>query len=35
MSIQAVPNTLYYGGYLDIMQTFPDNWIDLICLDPP
>ena len=31
----AEPNTLYYGDCLDIMQGFPENWIDLICLDPP
>ena len=28
-------NTLYYGDCLDIMAGFPDNYIDLICLDPP
>ena len=28
-------NTLYYGDCLDIMAGFPDNCIDLICLDPP
>ena len=28
-------NTLYYGDCLDIMSGFPDNYIDLICLDPP
>lgn len=35
MNINAKPNTLYYGDCLEIMQAFPDNWIDLICLDPP
>ena len=28
-------NTLYYGDCLDIMASFPDSYIDLICLDPP
>lgn len=29
------PNTLYYGDCLDIMRDFPDEYVDLICLDPP
>ena len=28
-------NTLYYGDCLEILADFPDNYIDLICLDPP
>ena len=35
MNIRFAPNTLYYGDCLDIMADFPDNYIDLICLDPP
>ncbi len=35
MNIRFAPNTLYYGDCLDIMADFPDNSIDLICLDPP
>ena len=35
MNIRFAPNTLYYGDCLDIMAGFPDNYIDLICLDPP
>ena len=35
MNITANVNTLYYGDCLDIMQAFPDNYVDLICLDPP
>ena len=35
MNIRFAPNTLYYGDCLDIMSGFPDNYIDLICLDPP
>ena len=35
MNIRFTPNTLYYGDCLDIMADFPDNSIDLICLDPP
>lgn len=29
------PNTLYYGDCLDVMREFPDECVDLICLDPP
>ena len=35
MNIQFQPNTLYYGDCLDIMCDFPDECVDLICLDPP
>ena len=28
-------NTLYYGDCLDVMREFPENCVDLICLDPP
>ena len=35
MNIRFQPNTLYYGDCLDIMRDFPDESIDLICLDPP
>ena len=35
MNTPFAPNTLYYGDCLDIMAGFPDNYIDLICLDPP
>ena len=34
-NITVQPNTLYYGDCLDIMRDFPNNYIDLICLDPP
>ena len=33
--ITAEPNKLYYGDCLDVMSKFPENYIDLICLDPP
>ena len=36
MNTPFAPNTLYYGDCLDINVRFlPDNYIDLICLDPP
>ena len=35
MNIRFAPNTLYYGDCLDIMRDFPDECVDLICLDPP
>ena len=35
MNIHVKANTLYYGDCLDIMGQFPDNYVDLICLDPP
>ena len=35
MNIRFAPNTLYYGDCLDIMRDFPNNCVDLICLDPP
>ena len=35
MNIQFQPNTLYYGDCLDIMCDFPEECVDLICLDPP
>lgn len=35
MNIRFAPNTLYYGDCLDIMHDFPDECVDLICLDPP
>ena len=35
MNIRFAPNTLYYGDCLDIMRNFPNNCVDLICLDPP
>ena len=34
-NITPRPNTLYYGDCYEVMQYFPDDWIDLICLDPP
>lgn len=34
MNIHFQPNTLYYGDCLEIMADFPDNSINLICLDP-
>lgn len=34
-NITAKPNTLYYGDCLEVMKGFPDDWVDLICLDPP
>ena len=34
MNIQFQPNTLYYGDCLDIMVDFPEESVDLICLDP-
>ena len=34
-TITAKPNTLYYGDCLEVMKAFDDNYIDLICLDPP
>ena len=33
--ITAKPNTLYYGDCLEVMEQFPSNWVNLICLDPP
>ena len=35
MNIRIEPNALYYGDCLDIMANFPDQYVDLICLDPP
>lgn len=35
MNIRFTPNTLYYGDCLEILAGFPDESIDLICLDPP
>ena len=35
MNIKVEPNALYYGDCLEIMRQFPDNYVDLICLDPP
>lgn len=35
MNLPIHPNALYYGDCLDIMRNFPDDYIDLICLDPP
>ena len=35
MNIPFKPNSLYYGDCLNIMRDFPDESIDLICLDPP
>ena len=29
------PNTLHYGDCLEIMASFPSEYVDLICLDPP
>ena len=35
-TIRAMPGDLYYGDNLDVMrQYFPDNYVDLIYLDPP
>lgn len=35
MNLRFTPNTLYYGDCLEVMANFPDECIDLICLDPP
>ena len=35
MNIEPKPNSLYYGDCLDIMASFPSEYVDLICLDPP
>ena len=35
MNIRFAPNTLYYGDCLNIMADFPNDCVDLICLDPP
>jgi site-specific DNA-methyltransferase (adenine-specific) len=35
MNIEPKPNSLYYGDCLDIMRQFPNEYVDLICLDPP
>ncbi len=35
MNLRFDPNTLYYGDCLDIMSNFPEDAVDLICLDPP
>ena len=35
MNLLIHPNALYYGDCLEIMQNFPDEYVDLICLDPP
>ena len=35
MNLHFKPNSLFYGDCLDIMRNFPDECIDLICLDPP
>ena len=35
MNLPIHPNALYYGDCLDIMRNFPDDYVDLICLDPP
>ncbi len=35
MNIRFAPNTLYYGDCLDILRDFPDECVDLTCLDPP
>lgn len=35
MNITPHFNTLYYGDCLDIMAQFPENYVELICLDPP
>ena len=35
MNIKAEPNALYYGDCLEIMVSFPSEYVDLICLDPP
>ena len=35
MHIYIEPNALYYGDCLDIMAAFPDEYVDLIYLDPP
>ena len=35
MRIEFKPNSLYYGDCLEIMRAFPDESVDLICLDPP
>ena len=35
MNLPIEPNALYYGDCLNIMRNFPDDYVDLICLDPP
>ena len=35
MNLPIEPNALYYGDCLEIMRNFPDEYVDLICLDPP
>ena len=35
MNLLIHPNVLYYGDCLEIMRNFPDEYVDLICLDPP
>ena len=35
MNIKPRPNSLYYRDCLKIMASFPDEYVDLICLDPP
>lgn len=35
MNIEPKPNSLYYGDCLEIMASFPNEYVDLICLDPP
>ena len=35
MHISIEPNALYYGDCLDVMESFPSEYVDLIYLDPP
>ncbi len=35
MNLRFETNALYYGDCLDIMSNFPEDAVDLICLDPP
>lgn len=35
LSKKFEPNALYFGDCLEVMQEWPDECVDLICLDPP
>lgn len=35
MHISIEPNALYYGDCLEVMESFPSEYVDLIYLDPP
>ncbi|MFA5048591.1 MAG: hypothetical protein WC516_06225 [Patescibacteria group bacterium] len=34
-NIEDFKNTIICGDCVDVMKDFPDNCIDLICIDPP